>query len=333
MNYTEETTLVESISKLENYLPHIGINRVKQEIIDGLKSFPKFISPKYFYDHKGSELFEEITNLDEYYPTRTEKSILSTIVKKLNINFSNLSIIELGSGDSSKIRLLLEQIPSKYLSTINYFPFDISQSAIEKASQDLQVLFPTINTTGIVADFIHQIDKVPKVKNRLFCFFGSTIGNLTKNEIHEFMISLGAEMSDGDSLLLGMDLVKDISILEKAYNDAKGITAEFNKNVLSVINKLANLNFNESDFEHVVFYNREKNRIEMHLKALDNLEVLSSNGNEIIRFKKGETIHTENSHKFNLDDIKTVGSWAGLNVEQVITDNNKWFSLVHYKMK
>lgn len=330
MNFTKETTLAEINGNLENHLPHIGINKIREEILKGLKSSPKYISPKFFYDKKGSELFEAITELDEYYPTRTEKSILSTIVEELDLDFYNLSIIELGSGDSSKISLLLRQVSEEQLATIKYHPLDISKSAIEKASEKLAEEFPIIRINGIVADFIHQINLVPKTGRRLFCFFGSTIGNLNRNEIEEFMKLVDDEMQPGDSLLLGMDMVKDITVLEKAYNDEKGITAQFNKNILNVINSICGTNFDIENFEHLAFYNKDEHRIEMHLKAINDM-VVSQPESDDIYIHMGETIHTENSHKFNFDDIKTVGVWSGLDVEKIITDNNKWFSLVYYK--
>lgn len=331
VNYTKEETLTKGGIKLVNYLPDIGIKKVKEEIFNGLRAFPKYISPKFFYDERGSELFEAITKLDEYYPTRTEKKILSTIGKEVNLDFSELSIIELGSGDSSKIRLLLRQIPENKLSTIKYYPVDISQSAIERASEKLADEFPMISINGIVADFIHQLNMIPKTGKRLFCFFGSTIGNLNTTEIKEFMKLLGTEMQARDSLLLGIDMVKDSAVLEKAYNDDQQITADFNKNILNVINNLAETNFEPGDFEHLAFYNEENKRIEMHLKARKDIVITFNSGADKIHIKKGETIHTENSHKFNKDIIKTMGFWAGLDTEKIFTDNNQWFSLVHYK--
>jgi len=331
VNYTKEETITKGGIKLVNYLPDIGIKKVKEEIFNGLKAFPKCISPKFFYDERGSELFEAITKLDEYYPTRTEKIILSTIGKEVNLDFSELSVIELGSGDSSKIRLLLRQIPENKLSTIKYYPVDISQSAIERASEKLADEFPMISINGIVADFIHQLNMIPKTGKRLFCFFGSTIGNLNTTEIKEFMKLLGTEMQARDSLLLGIDMVKDSTVLEKAYNDDQQITADFNKNILNVINNLADTNFKLADFEHLAFYDEEKKRIEMHLKARKDMVITFNSEADKIHIKKGETIHTENSHKFNKDNIKTMGFWAGLNTEKIFTDDSQWFSLVHYK--
>ena len=329
-NKNEEILMVREF-KLLNYLPHIGIKQVQEEIYNGLKSFPKYISPKFFYDERGSELFEKITKLDEYYPTRTEKSILSTIVKDLDLDFSELSIIELGSGDHSKISLLLQQIAEDDLSTIKYFPVDISHSAIEKSSKKLANEFPMINITGIVADFMHQLNTIPREGKRLFLFLGSTIGNLNDNEKGIFLKLLGSEMKNGDSLLLGIDMVKDSLFLERAYNDDKQITADFNRNILIVTNKLAVTNFEPSCFDHLAFYNTSKKRIEMHLKARKDMIVNFSSGFNQIQIKKDETIHTENSCKFDREDISKMSLLAGLGVENIFTDSRKWFSLAHYK--
>jgi len=333
MNYLKTEIVKNGGVELANHLPDIGIQKVKDEIISGLKSFPKFISPKFFYDEIGSELFEKITTLEEYYPTRTEKEILSEIGEELSLNFSNLNIIELGSGDNSKIRLLLRQIPKEELTTVKYCPVDISQSAIEKATGNLADEFSSITINGIIADFIHQINLVPKTNNRLFCFFGSTIGNLNKSERKEFLQRLGAEMQAGESLLLGMDMEKEIEILEKAYNDKLNITADFNKNILNVVNSLTESDFNPTDFEHLAFYNKEEKRIEMHLKANKEIDIAFKSNSEKIHIEKGETIHTENSHKFTVNDIQIMGKWAGLETEKIFFDACNWFSLVHFKKR
>ncbi|MBE9468455.1 MAG: L-histidine N(alpha)-methyltransferase, partial [Bacteroidetes bacterium] len=257
------------------YLNDIGKDDIIKEIYKGLYAKQKFLSPKFFYDKKGTELFEMITQLEEYYPNRTEKSILLNIVEKLNFKFENSTIIELGSGDSSKISMLFKQIPKELLSSINYFATDISISAIEKSIANLSQEFPLKNIKGIAIDFFYQLNKIPQKENRLFCFFGSTIGNFKFLELAKFMLVLGNEMNKGDSLLLGLDMMKEISIIEKAYNDKKGVTAEFNKNILNVVNKLIKSDFNTHDFFHYAFFNKQKSRIEMHLKALKDLEINS----------------------------------------------------------
>lgn len=330
MNYIQEEKSVINDIEIRNYLPEIGIEKVKTEIIKGLSSSPKFISSKYFYDKKGSELFEEITKLEEYYPTRSEKEILSHLIEGLAIDFRNIDIIELGSGDASKISILFKQIAPDILSTINYFPVDISESALEKSTQEIAEQFNLNSITGIVADFYHQLHFLPRRGNRLFCFFGSTIGNFTYSEIEVFMRLLKESMHAGDSLLLGVDMIKDTSVLERAYNDNKGITAAFNKNILNVVNTLIRSDFNVNSFEHMAFYNSEKDRIEMHLKATEDVQLSIDGISKPINIKKGEAIHTENSHKFNLDLLEKIGGFGDLRIEKVFTDTKQWFSLFHF---
>ncbi len=317
--------------KLLNYLPKIGIGSAREEIFTGLRAKQKYIYPKYFYDGRGSELFEEITQLEEYYPTRTEKKIIAGLTKKLYLDFSGLNIVELGSGDCSKISLLLEQASREELKELTYVPVDISESAIEKSSVELLKRFTLKNVTGIVADFYCQLNLIPKNRNRLFCFFGSTIGNFNAGEAKAFMTSLGKTMQPGDSLLLGADMLKDINVLERAYNDKKGVTAQFNKNILNVVNNLTGTEFDTSDFEHYAFFNEKKSRIEMHLRAMKDMVVNSEPDREAITVRRGETIHTENSNKFSADDVERFGKWAGLELQKILTDKNDWFSLSYYR--
>lgn len=331
MEYSVRSKSIIDSYPVDNFLPDIGIDKVREELIDGLTSSPKFIPSKYFYDKKGSLLFEEITKLDEYYPTRTEKSILIDVLSKLNLQINDLSIIELGSGDPSKISLLFDQICQSELDQINYYPVDISQSAIESSISLLTQKYDGITINGIIADFIHQVELLPKVNNKLICFFGSTIGNLKRNEIQIFMKKLGAVMRGGDNLLLGLDMIKDVNILENAYNDSLGVTAAFNKNILNVVNKLISTNFDPDKFEHLAFYNNQEQRIEMHLKAKENLRIEVNSSKVELQIKKGEMIHTENSHKFNSKDIQQFAYWGCLNMENVFNDENNWFSLVHYR--
>lgn len=316
--------------KIINKLKERDPAEVQKEIIEGLSSQPMSISPKYFYDADGSRLFESITTLEEYYPTRTEKAILTALGSRLELDFQDLNIVELGSGDPSKIRLLLKQIPSKALPSLHYYPVDISPSALEGSMVKLAEEFPGIKITGIAADFMQQFDKLPKVRNRLFCFLGSTIGNLMPEEREHFMKALSEEMEDGDHLLLGLDMVKDPQILHKAYNDSQELTAAFNKNVLQVMNEMVDTRFDTSDFEHLAYYNKEEQRIEMHLKALRDHKIPVNGHQQTLAIKKGDTIHTENSYKFTSENIDRIGKNAGLKTKKVFTDEQKWFSLVLY---
>ncbi len=332
MNFTNNISIKNNDNKIINQLAGVGINNVKEEILIGLQAEQKYISPKYFYDSIGSELFEEITFLEEYYPTRTEKSILESFVKDLAIDFKDLNIMELGSGDPTKISLLLQQINDNTLQTINYFPIDISQSAVEKSMNILNNRFYINNITGIIIDFMHQLNLIPKEGKRLFCFFGSTLGNFNIEERKSFIQNLSTEMKSGDNFILGIDLVKDISILEKAYNDKQGITAAFNKNILNVIANITNIRFTTDDFEHYAFFNTTKNRIEMHLRAIRNTDILiNSSKYEKISLAKGETIHTENSHKFTEENIREISETGNFDIIDSFVDKNNWFKVIHFR--
>ncbi|MDX1285857.1 MAG: L-histidine N(alpha)-methyltransferase, partial [Draconibacterium sp.] len=268
MNFEEVGILQKNRATIKNLLPEIGIEQARAEIINGLVSEKPFISSKFFYDEKGSQLFEEITKLEEYYPTLTEKKILREIAPELMNRNSSFEIIELGSGDCSKISILLDAVENQNLENLRYIPVDFSKSAIEDSANELAERFPNLEINGYVADFTNQIGLVPhSEKPRIICFLGSTIGNFSKKESIDILINLSKGLLPGDSLLVGFDMIKDERILYSAYNDAKGITAKFNKNILNVVNHIMKTNFDSEDFEHLSFFNKEKLRIEMHLLA------------------------------------------------------------------
>ena len=301
-----------------------------REIFEGLASEQKHISSSYFYDDLGSDLFEEITRLNEYYPTRTEKSILRDISRALLNDNGDINIVELGSGDCSKISIILGAVPANRLSETYYFPVDISDSAILKSSEFLSEKFPGIRIHGVHTDFTKYMPELPGSTNRLICFFGSTIGNFTRVKAESFLINLKNVMKAGDSLLVGFDMVKDVVVLEEAYNDKEGITSAFNKNVLNVVNGIAETDFKTSDFKHVAFYNREQRRIEMHLEAKADVVVKSPHFRNCIYILKGERIHTENSHKHTIDDIEVLAQKSGLKIDQIYRDANEYFSLAKF---
>ena len=319
----------DSVSNIK-ILPPSESQNVLEEIKQGLNARQKYISPKFFYDKRGSELFEKITQLVEYYPTQTEKKLIKDLYSLLNIDFRKFNIIELGSGDHTKINLFLQQIPVNIISTLTYYPVDISQSAIGNATNFLMSRYPNLSVSGVVADFIHQLPQLSFVGKNLFLFFGSTIGNLTPSEIKSFMEDISSIMQPGDYLLLGMDLFKDISVLENAYNDSEGITEAFNLNVLRVINRITRSSLSENDFKHRAFFNSKMSRIEMHLEASKDMCIDFPEFDQKINFKKGETIHTENSHKFNKESIKVIGDFGNLHLKNIFMDDKKWFSLALY---
>lgn len=313
---------------IEDFMPKVGESSIREEMINCLRENPKKLPSMYFYDHHGSELFEMITNLDEYYPPKIEIPLLRSTAQKLKQELKDCDLVELGSGDCSKISVFLDEIPEEIRQTIVYFPVDVCKQAIEKSACNLQDTYPEMNIHGITADFLEHIEKIPAQRRRFFCFFGSTIGNLTEVQAMKFMTDLGKVMKNNDRLLLGVDMVKDIEIIEKAYNDSQGITAEFNKNILKVANGHIKTDFYPEEFEHVAFFNKNFSRIEMHLKAKKDLKVTSPFLKDQIIFKKGETIHTENSHKYTVDGINKMANAAGLSVENIFNDDKKWFSLV-----
>jgi len=329
MNNPETLTILRKQITIRNYLCNTEHEEVVSEIIDGLSAQQKYIPSKFFYDAYGSKLFEDITCLPDYYPTRTEKSLLKEIASQISKTLRNIDIVELGSGDCSKISILLDAIPFENMATVRYIPVDVSSAAISKSAEMLVKRFPDITIHGLLADFLKHLSAIPRNTNRLFCFFGSTLGNLTRKQSIQFLMDLKAVMKPGDQLLIGLDMVKDVKILENAYNDNQGVTAAFNRNILNVVNQYVNTAFNPNSFEHVAYYNQPKARIEMHLRALKDIDVDCMYLPDNIRIKKGETIHTENSQKYTHCHILDFAGITGLKINAVYTDNNQWFSLVH----
>ncbi|MFO8067391.1 MAG: L-histidine N(alpha)-methyltransferase [Bacteroidales bacterium] len=313
-----------------DYLKQEADNDDIKEILTGLTAEKKYISSKFFYDAQGSKLFEEITQLDEYYPTRTEKSIIHEISPKIINSEKNIDIIELGSGDCSKISILFKAATSERLKKLRYVPIDVSASSIKKSSSTLLQHFPDLKIQGLVADFMKHLNQIPQNSDKIICFFGGTIGNLPKKEAIKLLKNIRNTMRENDRFLLGIDLVKDIDVIENAYNDNKNITAAFNKNILNNVNRIINSDIDLSGFEHFAFYNKEKKRIEMHLVALNDQEVISTKLPDVIKIRKGECIHTENSHKYTIEDIFEFASLTGLKIKNIFTDKNKWFSIVEF---
>jgi L-histidine N-alpha-methyltransferase len=311
-------------------LREMAMKTEEEEILAGLMAAKKHLPSKFFYDETGSKLFEQITRLEEYYPTRTDKSILEQNAGELMQGIKGASLVELGSGDCSKISILLQALPRETLKTLTYVPVDVSMSAMEESRCNLQERFGAIQVSGIVTDFMQQIHPVSQYENRVFCFFGSTIGNLERRDAVRFVGKLGHLMETGERLLLGLDMVKDKAVLEKAYNDEKDVTARFNKNILSVANKIIGTDFEPDYFRHHAFFDEEQQRIEMHLVATRDMTVRSPLFEGNLEIRKGETIHTENSHKFTSDHIGKFASFSGLSVRAAYTDSNRWFTLVDY---
>lgn len=331
MANVEISTIKSSQTAISNLLIRESSSEIIAEILEGLLAKQKYISSRFFYDDRGSLLFEKITALPEYYPTRTEQAILMRYASEIVGAGQKRNIIELGSGDCSKISILLETIPNQAVKQMRYFPVDVNEAAILKAAVLLSQKYPDMKIHGLLADFMKHLSEIPGEDERLICFFGSTLGNFSREEATGFVKQLKTRMRPGDTLLLGLDMVKDVTILEAAYNDRQAVTAAFNKNILRVVNRLAKTNFQTGDFEHMAFYNGEQNRIEMHLVALRDLQITTPFLDGSINLREGETIHTENSHKFTYEDIRRFADFSGLSIINVYSDMNNWFSLVQFQ--
>ncbi|HEX5368765.1 MAG TPA: L-histidine N(alpha)-methyltransferase, partial [Dehalococcoidia bacterium] len=253
--------------RIENYLNDGGFfDTMADDVKQGLASNPKSLPPKYLYDETGSELFERITELPEYYPMREEGALLHSIAPQLMASLAPQQIVELGSGSSTKTRELLDA-GSRARSVRSYIPFDVSESIILEAAETLRERYPELELHGIVGDFQRHLDKIPASSGRrLVLFLGSTIGNLLPESRVELLTQIGALLGPDDCLLLGTDLVKDTSIIVPAYNDSQGVTAAFNRNMLRVLNNGLDGNFDPDAFEHAAIWNPEFARIEMHLR-------------------------------------------------------------------
>ncbi|MBW6513422.1 MAG: L-histidine N(alpha)-methyltransferase [Candidatus Syntrophosphaera sp.] len=313
---------------IEDYLQELDISTIRNDIILGLSAQDKHISSKYFYDEKGSALFEKITLLPEYYPAHCEKEILRKLDISFIPDFKDLNIWELGSGDHTKISLIIDRIPVRHQNSLIYHPVDISRSAMQLAAIKLLEIYPDIRICGIVADFMHQLDVISHGSNCLLCFLGGTIGNFTLQERSDFLANMHHIMNDGDFFLLGVDTVKSRQVLYDAYNDKQGITAAFNLNILNVVNTLCKTDFNSEDFEHIALFNEDKKRIEMYLEARTDILVKSPFTPNEIKIRKGERIHTENSHKFDDEMIMQMVETSGFRVSKVFSDDNAWFKVI-----
>lgn len=316
--------------RIDDHLARIGADEIRASVLGDLAHEPRRIASMHFYDRRGSELFEAITGLPEYYPTRTEKGILRSASAEIAGELRDIDIVELGSGDCSKISILLDAVDADAMDGIRYVPVDVSCPAIEKSAGELAARFPRLSVYGMVADFNRQLHVLPDNRRRLFCFLGSTLGNLSPHQADDFFAYLSSAMTGRDTLLIGFDMIKEKDILERAYNDSSNITAAFNRNILNVVNRIAGTDFDPALFEHRAFYNEGHARVEMHLRATEDLAVSCPYLSRPMVFKEGDDIHTENSYKFTAEDIGRFARVAGLEVASSYTDDQGWFSLVRF---
>lgn len=303
----------------------------KEELIVGLTDKKqKRLNPKYFYDELGSILFDKITMVEDYYPTKTEIEILENKDKKIKKELpSNSTIIEFGSGSNRKIKKLLNIVdsPNEYIS------IDISKDFLFKNSKELAKDFPDLKITAVSADFNQELN-IPKINNikkpKIGFFPGSTIGNFSRIDAKQTLVKFRKILKPENFLVIGVDLKKDKKILEKAYNDKEGITAKFNKNIFKSLNSKFGTNFNEKNFEHNAFFNSKKSRIEMHLVTMIDHSVKIFD--KKIDFKVGETIHTENSYKYTYKSFERLIESAGYIIQSFFSDEKSFFGVFILKV-
>lgn len=295
----------------------------RDELLAGLRQTPPRLAPRYFYDDAGSNLFSEITKTREYYPTRTELSILTERGQEIAAHVApHAVVVELGSGSGDKVITLLGQLDRPRA----YRPIDISRVALDATQSAVEAAYPALDILPFLGDFTdpEAYRGLPVGSPVLVYYSGSTIGNYEPREAVAFLQKLRAVLSGGGKVLLGVDLTKDKSILDAAYNDSRGITAAFNRNMLRHINARFGADFDPEAFDHVASYNANRRRIEMHLAARAPQVVHIAD--ERIVFEPENPIHTENSYKFDLDDVQRLAEASGFCVEAIVTDSRRWFA-------
>jgi L-histidine N-alpha-methyltransferase len=305
---------------IDVHLDADAAEKMARDVRAGLCAYPKEVAPKYFYDERGSELFEQITALPEYYPTRAEREILTRRAGEIVVAAGCPgTLVELGSGSAAKTRHLLSAMRDCG-SLDTYVPVDISEEITQRTAAELADEYPGLDVRGLVCDFEQHLERIPHGDARMIAFLGGTIGNLYPRERHAFLERIRALLGPGDHLLLGTDLIKDKARLEAAYDDSAGVTAEFNKNVLAVLNSQLGADFDLDAFEHVARYDEEAERMDIRLRSLVDQDVRLEGLDLDIHFARGEEMRTEISTKFTRERIAAAYAGAGLELRGWFTD-------------
>lgn len=315
--------MVQTLSATTDHTP------AGQDVIDGLTRSPKSLPPKYFYDDRGSELFEQITELPEYYLTRTETGILKEAAAAIATLTGPCEIVELGSGSATKTRILLNAYQQQGL-PLRYLPVDVSGGMLTASSRQLLAEYPTLSIHGLVGTYGPALAQLPPqdLPKRLVAFIGSTLGNLTPAECDRFLQQVSAALHPGNYFLLGVDLRKDIATLEAAYSDSQGITAAFNLNMLHHLNWRFQGNFQPQQFRHVALYNAQDHQIEIYIESLKYQTVTLQSLDLTVAFVPEERLLSEISRKFDLQEIRQDLAQKQIEVVQVFTDERQWFGLI-----
>ena len=315
-----------------NYLDLDFHTEISRDVRHGLSLPQKAIPSKYFYDDLGSRLFDRICLLPEYYPTRCEIAILEKLAPEIMSFFHTepADLVEIGCGSDTKVRKLLHGLDEALLENVRYVPVDISGECLIRSARRLLKDFRALRIHTIAADFTRHLEHLPRCR-KLIAFFGGTLGNFTAAMSRRLLGNFAAVMHPDDCLLIGIDMLKPVNLLERAYNDSAGITAAFNLNILNHINKRLGGNFNTADFAHRAFFNHDRERIEMHLAAKRDVEISIADLDMPVRMDKGETIHTEISRKFSRHSAEKMFVAAGLLPVAWHTDDRGRFSLVELR--
>ncbi len=312
---------------IDSYL-HEGQERsLADDVLDGLTRPFKELPPKHFYDARGAELFDRICELPEYYPTRTERSILQDTAAQLASTTAASELVELGSGTAAKTRVLLDALYSAGTLEL-YIPVDVTEDMVRDCARELTSEYPGLRVHGVIGDFERHLDRVPEaVGPRLVVFLGGTIGNFPPGSRRRFLREISKLLGPADHLLMGTDLVKDPQVLTQAYDDAQGVTAEFNRNLLSVLNRELQANFDPEDFDHVALFNHEHEWIEMRLRARREHTTTVRDLDLSVHFKQGEEMRTEISAKFTRERVEQDLAAADLEIVSWLTDPQELFAL------
>ena len=300
---------------------------IAEDVLEGFSRTPKSLPPKLLYDAAGSALFEQITCLPEYYPTRTEAGILTAHAEEICSHLRrNVSVSELGAGTATKTRILLRSLVQRQFG-VNYFPLDVSDAALKLAKDEVESELGTVKVHPQVGDFDNLTFLEHQSPPRLVLYIGSSIGNLENDEAIALLQNIARNLSTGDKLLLGADLVKDAEVMHAAYDDDAGVTASFNKNLLVRINRELGGHFDPESFCHISFWNKAESRIELHLESACRQSVRIDALDMTLQFDQGERIHTENSYKYTVEHLENLLRSGGFQVEHTWTDPDSWFAV------
>ena len=318
--------MFERTEAVDGYVPaQVDRDALARDVARGLAMPQKELDPKYFYDERGSELFELITELPEYYLTRAERAVLEAEIPEFVVQMRPRSLVELGAGSANKTRIILDAMQQAG-SAEQYVPVDVSGEFLEVSAARLREDYPALEIVTAIGDFSSDLVLPELVRPTLFVFLGSTIGNFEEEAAVGILARVAGHMRVGDRFLLGADLRKDVGIIEAAYNDTAGITAEFNLNLLRVLNRELGADFDLSAFRHRAIYNRDMHRIEMHLDSIRD-ETVTIPGVGEVKFSRGESIRTELSCKYDRRGVDSMFRRAGLRLDKWLTGNDNLFAL------